>query len=113
MTIAQAMAHVGGTESLITAGGMALIDMNTPWKLWKYPEHGYCDRCGADVGDIRAKHGTMIHCPNCGQEVQFRHEARGHSRMFWQFCLYEWRRSVIDPETIVLTAAHKIGRAHV
>lgn len=106
LDIDQAMDHIGSAENLISPEGYDLIDRHTPWKLWKYIGHGWCDRCGADVGDLKAKHGSKIQCPACGQEVQFRHEARGHGRMFWQFCLYEWRRSVIDPEVIVLTAAH-------
>ena len=106
LTFEQAVRHIGGMDNLITDEGMNLIDLNTPYRIWKYPEHGYCTACGADVGDLKAKHGTRLNCPHCGREVEFRHEARGHSRMFWQFCLYEWRRSEIDPETIVLTATH-------
>ncbi len=106
LTFEQTVAHIGGMDDFFTAEGRAMIAANTVDYIWKYPEHGYCTACGADVGDLRARHGTVMPCPACGKEVIFRHEARGHKNVFDQFCLYEWRKSAIAPQTIVLTAAH-------
>lgn len=106
LTFKQAVAHVGGMDNLISAEGRHMIDVHRKDYIWKYPGHGYCTYCGEDVGDMKAKHNADVTCPRCGREVRFKHEARGHSRIFEQFCLYEWRKSVIDPETVVLTAAH-------
>ena len=106
LTFEQAVAHIGGMENFFTDEGRGMIARNAVDYLWKYPEHGYCTACGADVGDLKARHGTVMPCPACGKEVIFRHEARGHSYVFDQFCLYEWRKSVLDRQTIVLTAAH-------
>ena len=106
MTFEQAVAHVGGMDNLISAEGRHMIDVHRKDYIWKYPGHGYCTYCGGDVGDMKAKHNADVTCPRCGREVRFKHEARGHSRIFEQFCLYEWRKSLIDPEAVVLTAAH-------
>lgn len=106
LTFEQAVAHVGGMDNLISAEGRHMIDVHRKDYIWKYPGHGYCTYCGEDVGDMKAKHNAEVTCPRCGREVRFKHEARGHSRIFEQFCLYEWRKSLIDPETVVLTAAH-------
>lgn len=106
LTFEQAVAHVGGMDNLISAEGRHMIDMHRRDYIWKYPGHGYCTYCGGDVGDMKEKHNTDMTCPSCGRQVRFKHEARGHSRIFEQFCMYEWRKSLIDPETVVLTAAH-------
>lgn len=106
LTFEQTIAHIGGEEHFISAEGQDLIERNSHEYIWKYPGHGYCTACGADVGDMKARHGWGVTCPACGRGVEFRHEARGHRREFWQFCLYEWRRSAIDPEAVVLTATH-------
>lgn len=106
LTARQAFEHIGGLERFFTDDGRRMIARHAKDYIWKYPGHGYCTACGQDVGDVRARHGTEMPCPNCGKAVQFRHEARGHSRVFDQFCLYEWRKSVLDPQTIILTAAH-------
>lgn len=106
LTFDQAVAHIGGMDNLISAEGRNLIDLNRKDYMWKYPEHAYCTYCGEDVGDVKARHNAEVGCPNCHRAVTFKHESRGHSRIFDQFCLYEWRKSVIDPEAVVLTAAH-------
>lgn len=106
LTFEQALGHIGGAEGFISAEGRRLIAANSREYIWKYPDHGYCTACGQDVGDMKARHGRMVTCPECGAEVEFRHESRGHRREFWQFCLYEWRRSLLDPEAVVLTATH-------
>lgn len=106
LTFEQTVAHVGGMDNLISAGGRHMIDIHRRDYIWKYPGHGYCTYCGGDVGDMRARHNDEVKCPLCGRQVLFKHEARGHGRIFEQFCLYEWRKSLIDPEAVVLTAAH-------
>jgi len=106
LTFEQAVAHIGGMGSLISGEGRNLIDLNRRDYIWKYTGHAYCTYCGEDVGDMRARHNAEVGCPNCHRAVTFKHESRGHSRIFDQFCLYEWRRSVTDPEAVVLTAAH-------
>lgn len=106
LTFEQAVAHVGGMDNLISAEGRNMIDLHRRDYMWKYPGHAWCTYCGGDAGDVHAKHNADVTCPRCGRTVRFKHEARGHSRIFEQFCLYEWRRSVIDPEAVVLTAAH-------
>lgn len=106
LTFEQAVRHIGGMEALIDEKGWALIDEFTADYIWKYPEHGYCTHCGRDVGDLKARHNEMVICPACGKGVQFKHAGRGHSRLFDQFVIYQWRKSGIDPEAIVLTAAH-------
>lgn len=106
LTFEQTVAHVGGMDNLISAGGRHMIDIHRRDYIWKYPGHGYCTYCGGDVGDMKARHNDEVKCPLCGRQVLFKHEARGHGRIFEQFCLYEWRKSLIDPEAVVLTAAH-------
>lgn len=106
LTFEQAVAHIGGLGRFITDSGERLIEKNRRDYIWKFPGVGYCTYCHEDVGDLKARHGTMIACPVCGHEVQFRHEARGHSQLIDQFVLYEWRRSVLDDQTVVLTAVH-------
>lgn len=106
LTFEQAVSHIGGMGHLISEDGWRLIDLNRKDYMWKYPGHAWCGYCGADVGDLRAKHNSDVTCPHCGRTVIFKHESRGHARIFDEFCLYEWRRSAIDPETVVLTAAH-------
>lgn len=106
LTFDQAIAHIGGMDNLISAEGRNLIDLNRKDYMWKYPGHAYCTYCGEDVGDVKARHNAEVGCPNCHRAVTFKHESRGHARIFDQFCLYEWRKSVTDPEAVVLTAAH-------
>lgn len=104
LSFREVLIHIGGAGNLITEAGMRLIEENTLYYLWKYPGHCWCTGCGADLGDLRLKHGTRMICPVCRREATFRHEARGHRKLFDEFVLYEWRRSVIDGEAIVLTA---------
>lgn len=104
-TFEDCVAHVGGMDGLISPDGWEAIDRNTQHYLWKYPDgHCFCTACGADVGDLRRRHGSEVSCPVCRQAATYMHEARGHKKLFDEFVLYEWRRSVIDPEVIVCTA---------
>ena len=106
LTFEQAVAHIGGVDNLISAEGRAMIDLNRRDYMWRYPEHAFCTYCGEDVGDMRARHNAEVSCPHCHRAVVFKHASRGHRKLFDEFCLYEWRKSVIDPEAVVLTAAH-------
>lgn len=105
LTFARALEHAGGVYGLITENGWRLIDQNRRDYLWKYPGHAYCTFCQGDAGDFRARHNATVSCPLCGREVIFKHESRGHGKIYDEFCLYEWRKSAIDREVIVLTAA--------
>ncbi len=99
------LAHVGGADAMISPDGWEMIDRETPYYLWSYRSGAcWCTACGQNVGPIRRMHGRRMACPHCQQEAEYRHEARGHSKLWDEFILYEWRRSAIDPEVIVCVA---------
>lgn len=102
----QCLAHLGGPEQFITENGRALARQAAHDYIWKYTAEraGWCTACGANVGDMKRTHGHKVTCPACGKTVEFRHAARKHGHETDQFCLFEWRRSAIDPESIALTA---------
>lgn len=105
LTFDQALAHVGTLDDLISEHGRFLIKQNAKQYLWKYPNKiTRCTACGMGVEGFYGRHGQFYACPCCGARAEFRYEARGHRRVFDEFVLYEWRRSVIDPETVTLTA---------
>ena len=105
LTFDQALAHVGTLDDLISDHGRDLIKANAKQYLWKYPNKlTHCTACGKTIEGFFGHHGQRYACPCCGARAEFRYEARGHGRVFDEFVLYEWRRSVIDPEAITLTA---------
>ena len=107
LTFDQALEHIGGMENLISDEGRQMIHDCAQDYIWQYPDgRAFCTACGAALPRQHEKHNTWITCPACGKGVLFRHEARGHMNIYDQFVLYEWRRSAIDGETVVLTAAH-------
>lgn len=106
LTFDQALAHVGGLDQLISEHGRFLIKTNARQYLWKYPDKTtWCTACGKAIEGFAGRHGCHYACPICGANAEFRYEAKGHQRVYDEFVLYEWRRSVLDPETITLTAA--------
>ena len=105
LTFEQAMAHVGGENNFITATGRELIRANTKEYIWKYPDgRCFCTACGQEVATVTARHNADVSCPSCRQAATLKHEARGHGRVFDAFCLYEWRKSALDPQTLCVTA---------
>lgn len=107
LTFEQAVAHVGGVENLVSQDGRALIRQHAKQYLWKYPDkRTWCTACGRSIEGFYGSHGRRYACPRCGADAEFRYEAKGHRRVYDEFYLYEWRQSVIDPETIVLTGAY-------
>lgn len=106
LSFEQCLAHVGG--EFVTDTGMALVRGAAHDYIWRYAadKAAWCTACGKNVGNMKAKHGARVRCPACGKTVEFRHAGRGHSSEFDRFYLYEWRKSAIDPETIVLTASY-------
>lgn len=107
LTLAQALAHIGGAEQLVDANGFAVIHQTARHFLWKYPDKlTHCTACGAVIENFYGHHGQGYACPACGMMCEFRFEAKGHGYVYDQFYLYQWRRSVLDAETIALTAAH-------
>lgn len=105
LTFDQALAHVGTLDDLISDHGRELIRANAKQYLWKYPDKvTRCTACGMGVEGFYGRHGKFYACPFCGARAEFRYEARGHGRVFDEFVLYEWRRSVIDAEAVTLTA---------
>ena len=106
LTFEQAVAHVGGEGNLVSEHGHYLIKMNAAQYLWKYPNKTtWCTACGKPIEGFVGRHGKLYACPICGARAEFRYEAKGHARVFDEFYLYEWRRSELDNETIVLTGA--------
>ncbi len=106
LTFEEAVAHIGGAENLVSEHGHHLIRLNAAQYLWKYPNKTtWCTACGQPIQGFIGHHGRMYACPNCGTRAEFRYEAKGHGRVYDEFYLYEWRRSVLDDETIVLTGA--------
>ncbi len=105
LTFEQALAHIGGEENLLSERGKWQIHQNARQYLWKYRDKStHCTACGRTFDGFRGTHGQFYACPACGARCEFRYEALGHRYVFDQFVLYEWRRSIIDPETITLTA---------
>lgn len=106
LTFEQAVAHIGGVENLVSEHGHHLIKLNAHQYLWKYPNKTtWCTACGRPIEGFIGNHGRMYACPLCGTRAEFRYEAKGHGRVYDEFYLYEWRRSVLDDEAIVLTGA--------
>lgn len=106
LTFAQAVAHIGGEGNLVSEHGRFLIRKNAHQYLWKYPDKKtHCTACGAVIDGFIGQHGKDYHCPKCGALCEFRYEAKGHKYEKDEFYLYEWRRSVLDDETIVLSGA--------
>lgn len=105
LTFDQAVAHVGGIDNLLSEYGKHLIRLNAKQYLWKYPSKiTWCTACGNAVEGFTGRHGAFYACPVCGARAEFRYEAKGHRRVYDEFVLYEWRRSVLDAETVTLTA---------
>ena len=105
LSFEQAVAHVGGMDQLLSEHGKQLIQTNIKQYLWKYPDRvTWCTACGKPIEGFTGRHGTLYACPRCGARAEFRYEAKGHQRIYDEFVLYEWRRSVLDAETITLTA---------
>ena len=105
LTFDQALAHVGTLDDLISEHGRWLIRQNARQYLWKYPDKiTWCTACGKAIEGFVGRHGKFYACPRCGARAEFRYEAKGHRQVFDEFVLYEWRRSVIDAETVTLTA---------
>lgn len=105
LTFDQAVAHVGGIDNLLSEHGKDLIKLNAKQYLWKYPNKiTWCTACGNAVEGFTGRHGAFYACPVCGARAEFRYEAKGHQHVFDEFVLYEWRRSVLDAETVTLTA---------
>jgi len=105
LTFDQAVAHVGGIDNLLSENGKHLIKLNARQYLWKYPNKTtWCTACGKPIEGFTGRHGQLYACPVCGARAEFRYEAKGHRRVFDEFVLYEWRRSVLDAEAVTLTA---------
>ena len=105
LSFEQVMEHLGG--ELVTEAGQRMIYDNCREYMWSYPGRvAHCTACRATIEGIRAGHRQMIRCPVCGREVEFRHEGKGHKRLYDHFVMYEWRRSALDPEAVALTAAY-------
>ena len=106
LTFEQAVAHIGGADKLVSDHGRFLIKANVKNYLWKYPDKvTHCTACGGAVEGFIGQHGRYYACPKCGARAEFRYAAKGHGRCYDEFYLYEWRRSELDAETIVLTGA--------
>lgn len=107
LTFEQAVAHVGGVDGMISDEGRRLIHENAKQYLWKYPDKTtWCTACNRRMDGFYGHHGQRYACPRCGANAEFRYEARGHKWVFDSFYLYEWRKSAVDPEAVVLTAAY-------
>ena len=106
LTFEQAVAHIGGEKNLVSEHGRFLIKQNIHQYLWKYPDKvTHCTACGGAIEGFYGHHGQRYACPICGAHCEFRYEAKGHGKCYDEFYLYEWRRSELDGETIVLTGA--------
>ena len=107
LTFEQALEHIGGLENLVTDHGRFIIHNRIQHYLWKYRDKlTHCTACGATIEGFNGHHGQMYTCPRCGMICEFRHEAKGHHKVYDCLYLYEWRKSAIDPETIVLTGSY-------
>lgn len=106
LTFEQAVAHIGGEANLVSEHGHQLIRNNANQYLWKYRDKvTHCTACGGAIDGFYGHHGQYYACPICGARCEFRYEAKGHAKCYDEFYLYEWRRSVLDDEAIVLTGA--------
>ena len=106
LTFEQAVAHIGGEANLVSERGRFLIKNNAHQYLWKYPDKvTHCTACGGAIDGFYGNHGQYYACPRCGANCEFRYAAKGHGKCYDEFYLYEWRRPVLDGETIVLTGA--------
>ena len=107
LTFDQALAHVGTLDDLISDHGRELIKANAKQYLWKYPNKlTHCTACGKTIEGFFGHHGQHYACPRCGARAEFRYEAKGHQKVYDAFYLYEWRKSALDPETLVLTGVY-------
>lgn len=107
LSFEQAVAHVGGVDNLVTEAGRALIHANAKQYLWKYPDKlTHCTACGRSVEGFYGHHGQRYACPRCGAMAEFRYAAKGHMKIYDSFYLYEWRRSIIDPEAVALVGVY-------
>ena len=113
MKFERVLAHVGGAANLVTPEGWETIRLRVKHYIWKYPAEGrdrppvaWCTACGRNLGDLRFRHGTSVCCPSCGTPAEYRQVARGHKKLFDEFVVYEWRKSVLDPEILIMTAVH-------
>lgn len=107
LTFEQAAAHIGGPENLVSEHGRWLIHQHAKHYLWKYPDKKtWCTACGEAMEGFVGKQGKTYECPNCGMWCEFKYAARGHKYVYDSFYLYEWRKSALDAETIVLTGAY-------
>ena len=105
LTFDQAVAHVGGIDNLLSEHGKHLIKLHAKQYLWKYRNKTtWCTACGKPIEGFTGIHGKFYACPVCGARAEFRYEAKGHRYVYDEFVLYEWRRSVLDAETVTLTA---------
>lgn len=114
MSFEEAVEHVGGLEQMISAEGRSAIHENAVDYMWKYGKtdngNAYCTACGTCFEPeryvIRGRQNQQMECPACGKWVTFKYAEKGHKSVYDQFVFYEWRRSVLEPETVTLTAAH-------
>lgn len=107
LTFDQAMAHVGGFDNLLDDAARADIKNAARQYLWKYRDKvTHCTACGHSFEGFAGQHGKYYACPACGERCMFLHEARGHKTLYDSFVYYQWRRSVLDPEAVTLTATH-------
>lgn len=107
LTFEQAVAHVGGFDSLLDDAAKADIKNAARQYLWKYRDKTtHCTACGHSFEGFAGTHGKYYACPACGERCMFLHEARGHKKLYDSFVYYQWRRSVLDPEAVTLTATH-------
>lgn len=107
LTFEQAMAHVGGFGNLLSEEGKADIRRAARQYLWKYRDKTtHCTACGHSFEGFVGQHGQYYACPACGERCMFLHEARGHRSLYDHWVYYQWRRSVLDPEAVTLTAIH-------
>lgn len=107
LTFEQAVAHVGGFDNLLDDAARADIKNAARQYLWKYRDKvTHCTACGHSFEGFTGTHGKYYACPACGERCMFLHEARGHKTLYDSFVYYQWRRSVLDPEAVTLTATH-------
>lgn len=107
LTFEQAVEHIGGEANLVSKHGQWLIHQHAKHYLWKYPDKTtWCTACGRSTDGFVGKHGRDYECQNCGMWCEFRYAAKGHKYVYDSFYLYEWRKSILDAETIVLTGAY-------
>lgn len=107
LTFEQALEHIGGLDNIVSEHGRWLIHHNAKHYLWKYPDKTtWCTACGKPIDNFYGHHGQGYICPICAMPCEFRYAAKGHKYVYDSFYLYEWRRSALDDQTIVLTGAY-------